>query len=189
MVNTTHRDPPKPVGWDTPTKGTCRFCGLPVLNEDGTVNYRTYWHPICVVDYKMIFWPGVTRQAVFMRDGGKCATCGHRCSTRGSDVWHLDHIQPLVENRGVGDIEYWKMGNLQTLCQPCHHAKTSREATERAASRKAAKEAEKAGVTLDPTLFVVPSKQDDEQVTKIRDRIFEKDQRKRTRPPRGKRRR
>jgi hypothetical protein len=154
-----------------------------VLNDDGTVNTRTYWHPICVVDYKMIYWPGVTRQAVFMRDGGKCATCGHRCSTRGTDVWHLDHIHPLVENRGVGDIEFWKMGNLQTLCQTCHKAKTSREATERAAARKAAKD----GVVLDPTLFSMPS-MDDAKREAIRDRLFEKDQRRKTRPPKKRRR-
>jgi len=177
----SHRDPPKPIGWNNPTKGTCRFCSEPILNEDGSINTRTYWHPICVIDYKMIYWPGVTRQAVWMRDEGRCAVCSHRCSTRGSDVWHLDHIQPLIESKG--NIEFWKMGNLQTLCQTCHKAKTSREATERAAARKAAKD----GVILDPTLFVVPSKNDTQQGA-IRDKLFEKEKRKRPRRARKKRR-
>jgi hypothetical protein len=166
-----HRTPPKPDSWAHPVKGTCRFCGLAVLNDDGTPNMRTYWHPICVIDYKMIFWPGVTRQAVFMRDAGVCALCGHHCARKGSDVWHLDHRQPLIEANG--DIRYWMMDNLQTLCQMCHTAKTSREAGERAAARKAAKEGLPAipQVELDPTLFSTDQ-------TKIRDKLFAKENKK-----------
>jgi 5-methylcytosine-specific restriction endonuclease McrA len=49
----------------------------------------------------------------------------------------MDHIKPLIEAQG--DLSFWQMGNLQTLCHPCHTAKTSSEATERAAKRRAAK--------------------------------------------------
>lgn len=152
---------------------------MPVLNEDGTVNTRTYWHPICVIDYKMIYWPDVTRKAVWMRDEGKCASCGHRCSRRGTDVWHLDHIKPLVEAKG--DITYWQMGNLQTLCQVCHKAKTSREATERADARRQVK----AGVELDPGLFEKP-KQDRAQQEALRDKLAARERKRR--PPRARRR-
>lgn len=175
-----HRNPPKPTGWDKPTKGTCRFCGLPVLNDDGTVNKRTYWHPICVIDYKMIHWPAITRKAVWMRDAGKCAVCGHQCQRGGTDVWHLDHVKPLIEAQG--NIIYWQMGNLQTLCQPCHHAKTGREATERASARKAVK----AGEILDPGLFELPSRTPELQEA-IRDKLAVREGRKR--PPRGKKKR
>lgn len=159
-----HREPPKPANWTTPRKGTCRFCQLPVLNEDGTVNTRTQWHPICVVDYQMIYWPAVTRKAVWMRDGGRCAQCGHRCPSRGAGVWHLDHIQPLIEAHG--DIRYWQMGNLQTLCQACHIAKTSREAGERALVRRQAK----LGEVVAPQLFSPPLF-DETQRLAIRDRL------------------
>lgn len=45
--------------------------------------------------------------------------------------WDMDHIKEVV--RG-GDNQ---LDNLQTLCQPCHKAKTKRLAAERAAERRA----------------------------------------------------
>jgi 5-methylcytosine-specific restriction endonuclease McrA len=53
----------------------------------------------------------------------------------------MDHIKPLIAANG--DISYWQLPNLQTLCTPCHTAKTSQEATERAAKRKLLKEKDK----------------------------------------------
>jgi 5-methylcytosine-specific restriction endonuclease McrA len=44
-------------------------------------------------------------------------------------LWELDHIVPLIDGGGHG------LDNLQTLCTPCHKAKTIREARERAARR------------------------------------------------------
>lgn len=46
----------------------------------------------------------------------------------------MDHIKPLIEANG--NISYWEMPNLQTLCIKCHTAKTSAEATQRAADRR-----------------------------------------------------
>ena len=40
-------------------------------------------------------------------------------------LWELDHIVPLVDG-GSHDLD-----NLQTLCTPCHKAKTVSEASER----------------------------------------------------------
>lgn len=132
-----HRNPPKPAHYDTAPKGTCRWCGLPILNKKGELSTRAHWHPKCVNDYKLIHWPAVTRKAVFRRDRGLCKSCGHQCSKSGKDVWHMDHITPLIESQG--DLKFWKLPNLQTLCQRCHTAKTSREATARAESRRQAK--------------------------------------------------
>lgn len=50
-----HRTPPKPKSYNTASKGTCRWCGKPILKKDGSVNTRAAWHPKCVQEYKMIF--------------------------------------------------------------------------------------------------------------------------------------
>ena len=134
----SHREPPKPPHYHNPLPGQCRWCGQLIFKADGqTLNKRANWHPACVKEYKLVAWPAVTRRAVFKRDKGVCIKCGHQCAKAGKDVWHLDHIKPLIE--AAGDIKYWTLANLQTLCQPCHHAKTGSEATARAEARRAAK--------------------------------------------------
>lgn len=133
-----HRKPPKGKFYYNHNPGVCRQCGELVLNDAGKVNKRAKWHKDCLVEYKLVHWPDVTRRAVYERDKGKCAQCGHQCARKYDDVWHLDHIKPLVESQG--DVSYWELPNLQTLCQPCHIAKTSAEATERAARKRAAKD-------------------------------------------------
>ena len=133
-----HRVPPKPPHYHNPLPGQCRWCGQLIFKKDGTtLNKRANWHPACVKDYKLVAWPNVTRRAVYKRDNGVCKVCGHQCARKGADVWHLDHVKPLIEANG--NIDYWKPGNLQTLCQTCHHAKTGTEATARAEARKQAK--------------------------------------------------
>lgn len=91
----------------------------------------------------MLFFVGETRKAVWSRDKGKCNKCGKQCARKGEDGWHMDHIKPLIEAHG--DLSYWRLPNLQTLCQDCHTKKTSIEATERAAKRRALKEAKEKG--------------------------------------------
>lgn len=49
-------------------------------------------------------------------------------------AWQHDHIRPLVDANG--DLQFWRLANIQTLCTACHKAKTAREARERAALRK-----------------------------------------------------
>jgi 5-methylcytosine-specific restriction endonuclease McrA len=46
----------------------------------------------------------------------------------------MDHITPLIEAKG--DLTFWQLGNLQTLCKICHTAKTSQEASQRALVRR-----------------------------------------------------
>jgi len=50
---------------------------------------------------------------------------------RRSSYWDMDHIKPVEQGGGLCGLD-----NLQTLCQPCHKAKTARQAAERAAARK-----------------------------------------------------
>jgi hypothetical protein len=134
----SHREPPKPPHYHNPLPGQCRWCGQLIFKTDGiTLNKRANWHPSCVKEYKLLHWPAVTRKAVYRRDKGICKECGHQCSRKGKDVWHLDHKKPLIESNG--DLEYWKLPNLQTLCQPCHYKKTGAEATARAEARRLAK--------------------------------------------------
>ena len=130
----SHRKPPLPEGWESPTPGTCKWCGLPIPDKNGKKS-RATWHEACVLAYKLIHWPSVTRRAVWRRDHGRCRSCGVICP-RGSH-WHVDHIQPLIQANG--DISFWKMPNLQTLCLACHNKKTSLESKARAKARADAK--------------------------------------------------
>jgi 5-methylcytosine-specific restriction endonuclease McrA len=134
-----HRTPPKPPYFDTVPEGTCRWCNQEVgLTPKGKPS-KSRWHPACLKEYKLLFWPRSTRRAVWRRDKSVCAGCGAKCLY--PLEWHMDHIKPLIEANG--DISYWQLPNLQTLCTPCHTTKTSQEATERAAKRKLLKEKDK----------------------------------------------
>lgn len=59
--------------------------------------------------------PTATRRRILNRDGHQCAQCG---STERLEVDHIDN------RRGP---TYGLDANLQTLCRPCHRAKTQRE--------------------------------------------------------------
>jgi 5-methylcytosine-specific restriction endonuclease McrA len=50
-------------------------------------------------------------------------------------AWAMDHIVPLWSVADMPDlqrIEYFKLANLQVLCDPCHDRKTAGEAARRA---------------------------------------------------------
>lgn len=57
------------------------------------------------------------RHAVLMRDAYTCACCGRVAGGKGEA--HVDHIDGNAGNNALA--------NLQTLCAPCHSAKTARE--------------------------------------------------------------
>jgi len=135
---TSHRIPPKPKWYDLVPEGTCRWCNTAVgLTRTGRQS-KSRWHAKCFEEYELLFFASETRKAVWKRDLGKCALCSHQCAKKGIDVWQMDHIKPLIEANG--NLDYWRLQNLQTLCQACHTAKTGREATERAKQRKLLKE-------------------------------------------------
>jgi 5-methylcytosine-specific restriction endonuclease McrA len=105
-----------------------------IYRDDGKVKTRANWHPSCLEEYKVIYWPGYSRKAVFRRDRGVCCDCGMDCQTTGH-AWEMDHDRPLFEANG--DISFWKLPNLKTRCGDCHSLKTAAEAAQRAAERKA----------------------------------------------------
>lgn len=129
-----HRIPPKPQYFDTAPIGTCRWCNRQIPDTKTGKPSRARWHPECVKEYKLLFWPTATRRAVRKRDKGVCAQCGVQCTDKGTTKWHMDHIVPLIEAQG--DIKYWRLPNLQTLCTDCHKIKTALEAAQRAAKRR-----------------------------------------------------
>lgn len=129
----------------------CRWCDEPIRKQDGAPNRRRNWHPACVEVYLLRRSARATRMYVFRRDHGVCANCGadtakearEREAERAakydrvpseyaglSAEWQADHIVPLIDG-GSFDL-----ANLQTLCTPCHKAKTAREAGERAARKR-----------------------------------------------------
>jgi len=148
---TAHRRPPIPFT-DAP-RGTCRWCGQPILHESGAkqgnLDLRRRWHPRCVDAYNESD-PREARRAVRKRDRGRCGACGldtyalrRQIRGRGShrrlrelgfkprrSLWELDHIVPLIDGGGH------EPSNLQTLCTPCHKQKTAREAERRRARRR-----------------------------------------------------
>lgn len=130
---TDHRKLPLPPHFDNPTPGTCRWCNQLIGPTPKGKPSRATWHKECVNEYRFLYWPSVQRRVVARRDNYKCASCGVNC--RGA--WDLDHIKPLWESNG--DPSFWQLGNMQTLCRPCHKTKTSQEATRRAEIRKAEK--------------------------------------------------
>ncbi len=57
------------------------------------------------------------RLKAFARDGYRCRVCGRLCAYP-----EADHI--VARSEGGQDV----LGNVQTLCKPCHNDKTQREA-------------------------------------------------------------
>ena len=129
------RQPPKPKSYYTKVKGQCRWCDKIIVNEDGSINERKNWHKECVDEYMFIYHSKETRAIVYKRDSGICKWC-----SRKSGGWQVDHIRPLVEQKGKSieklDYSYWELNNLQTLCSHCHHEKSGKESTGRAVKRK-----------------------------------------------------
>lgn len=126
----SHRVPEKPESYLNPKKGYCKWCAGEILRPDGKLNLRAYWHKECVKEYKMIFWPRYTKKQVYRRDKGKCV----KCSEQTKKWWHMDHIIPLIESNG--NLDFWRLPNLQTLCKKCHIEKTSKENSERAKNKR-----------------------------------------------------
>lgn len=149
---------PEPPHTDAPW-GTCRWCGKGIAKPDGTQHMRRRWHEACLTEF-LDHDPRRLRQKVFVRDKGVCAACGvntevmearmkqERRSHGGyrsltdtglqlhlegykisQSLWEMDHVVALADGGGNG------LDNLQTLCQPCHRGKTSRENSARAARR------------------------------------------------------
>jgi 5-methylcytosine-specific restriction endonuclease McrA len=121
------RLPPKPDSYYVQKKGICRWCGKKII-ENKKHNTRKTWHQDCATDYMIIYHSTEARKHIWKRDKGKCNGCGKQCTRRG---WDLDHVKPLMEQKGLKEQEldwsYYKLNNMQTLCRPCHKKKTKQD--------------------------------------------------------------
>ena len=97
-----------------------------VVKDDGSINERRSWHEDCATLYMIVYHSREQRAQLRRRDGGVCNHCG-----KNSGRWDVDHIRPLVEQKGLEahelDWSYYMMENLQTLCKKCHRKKTNSE--------------------------------------------------------------
>jgi 5-methylcytosine-specific restriction protein A len=64
-------------------------------------------------------WRKVSKR--FLRANPLCAECDRHNKVRAAEV--VDHIVP---HRGDKKL-FWDKGNWQSLCVPCHNAKSARE--------------------------------------------------------------
>lgn len=113
----SHRRPPKPEHWKC-KRGTCRFCGDPII-EEGKQNNRKHWHQPCADLWRIMNNPQDARRHVLDRDEYTCQGCGHEDRF---GTFEVDHVKPLFE--ADGDPTYWQPENLTLLCEPCHQRKT-----------------------------------------------------------------
>ena len=95
------RKPPKPDSYYVSEKGICRWCGYKIIEND-VHNTRKTWHEKCATQYMIIYHSGEARKHIWLRDRGKCNSCGKQCTRRG---WDLDHIKPLMEQKGKTEKE------------------------------------------------------------------------------------
>ena len=116
--------------------------------KHGQPNRRRRWHPECVLAWDRCD-PREQRRIVRRRDRGVCRACGvdtlalkREIRGRGRtrklrelgfhprrSLWELDHVVPLIDGGGH------ETSNLQTLCVPCHRAKSAQETKLRARGR------------------------------------------------------
>jgi 5-methylcytosine-specific restriction endonuclease McrA len=111
-----------------PPPGYCRWCALPILKVDGTINRRRSWcSQQCVGEYLLRTDAKMYRQHIFFRDDGVCARCNKKHRYNNGD-WQADHILPLAI--AFGDPAFWDPENLQLLCtDPCHKEKSAEDRT------------------------------------------------------------
>ena len=120
----------------------CRWCQLEIVAR----RRRTFCSDFCVHQWRLRSDPGYLRDQVFARDRGVCALCaadtvrifaalrrargpareaglslyGLRTIRSRRSLWDADHIVPVAEGGGQCDL-----GNLRTLCLPCHREVTA----------------------------------------------------------------
>jgi 5-methylcytosine-specific restriction endonuclease McrA len=124
-TSTTYRTYPGRVL--KPAPGSCRWCGVWILDRQGEIDFRrTFCGQQCVTNYLLRADPAVMRRHVFFRDRGVCGMCGFQHLSLKSKEWQADHIEPLMLAQVDKDPRYWEPDNVQVLCtRPCHQIKSA----------------------------------------------------------------
>lgn len=145
----SHRGVASPIEFARLPTGQCRWCGLAILNVDGSPNLRRNWHEDCVHIFKMCNHPTYARDVVFQRDNGVCAYCDadtvqdsrhwkvirHHsehtvellkdgstvlyCSFRYKPAWDVEHEIPLWKTADMPRKERIKYFTLDALKTAC----------------------------------------------------------------------
>ncbi len=161
MTREHRKPPLRPSLYTQLPWGTCRWCAGPILKIDGSQDRRRRWHRECLDEYFGLTDQVTIRNNVNDRDMGRCADCGEFFGFWDSygeidgqcpvgwlpEAWgrfirvnylvrgiEVDHIVPLWLSAGLGAearLQFFLMANLQSLCGPCHKAKSAAEARER----------------------------------------------------------
>lgn len=105
----------------------CPWCGKSARDAQ---NKRRVWHPECAGTYNDLNDHKRHYRAILDRDGDKCRICG----IKPIGGYEIDHHFPLwlIDREKPDYLKYFSPDNLQLVCIPCHKAKTSLEATQRA---------------------------------------------------------
>ncbi len=129
---------------DSHGKPLCAFCGKALRPDQQRVKYCSHQ---CADQVYVRCWPARARLLVKRRDKGVCARCGCDCQKvkRIVDALkHELHDRPaahwLLGELGFTRTHLWEvhhkiavseggalcgLGNLETLCIPCHNAETA----------------------------------------------------------------
>ena len=119
-----------------PAEGGCRWCGSPLPK-----GRRAWCAERCSRDFWTNHWWTLARRAAKRRDRYTCARCGHRPPPRPARgaalrAWkrrrvderlEVNHLVPCLGAHGELSCSH-HLGNLETLCAPCHRALTADQA-------------------------------------------------------------
>lgn len=119
----------------------CRWCSAEVFPPR-----KTYCSDACVHEWRLRSDPAYVRTQLYLRDKGVCQSCGLNTQelrlmlwrtpveerpalgerygipeyhARNLQLWEADHIVAVTNGGGLSGLS-----NYQTLCVPCHQAKT-----------------------------------------------------------------
>lgn len=116
-------------------KGICALCGHNCLAEERKLKYLRHlaWVHRNTAEYRThcdAYWAYAATQNIPAPKPGLEYDTKALYSWRRS-LWDTDHILSVVEGGGGCGLE-----NLQTLCRPCHAAKTAELAKRRAQAKR-----------------------------------------------------
>lgn len=90
---------------------------------------RSWCSDLCVDLWNLAAMPAVAKAQLLTLHGPVCWACDTHTTTL-----ELEHVRPLwsLTDEERSELRWWLPYNLQLLCEPCHRAKTAKEAKQRA---------------------------------------------------------